>query len=132
MAVDLKHPYNAILRQDLLFWLFRFSLVKSLQVILTVRNSSCGKVMFSQACVKNSVHRGGINPPRLTPPRHTHNPHPTMGRPPSQTHTPLGRHLPWADSPLDGHCSRRYTSYWNAFLLQNSFHFDNNLFFTVK
>ena len=27
--------------------------------IITVRNSSCGKVMFSQACVKNSVH-GGI------------------------------------------------------------------------
>ena len=26
--------------------------------IITVRNSSCGKVMFSQACVKNSVHRG--------------------------------------------------------------------------
>ena len=27
--------------------------------IFTVRDSSCGKVMFSQACVKNSVHRGG-------------------------------------------------------------------------
>ena len=26
--------------------------------IYTVRNSSCGKVMFSQVCVKNSVHRG--------------------------------------------------------------------------
>ena len=28
--------------------------------IITVRNSSCGKVMFSQACVKNSVHSGGV------------------------------------------------------------------------
>ena len=28
------------------------------RVIFTVRNSSCRKVMFSQACVKNSV-RGG-------------------------------------------------------------------------
>ena len=26
--------------------------------VITVRNSSCGKVMFSQACVKNSVHWG--------------------------------------------------------------------------
>ena len=25
--------------------------------VITVRNSSCGKVMFSQACVKNSVHK---------------------------------------------------------------------------
>ena len=27
--------------------------------IITVRNSSCGNVMFSQVCVKNSVHREG-------------------------------------------------------------------------
>ena len=27
--------------------------------VFTVLNSSCGKVMFSQACVKNSVHGGG-------------------------------------------------------------------------
>ena len=27
--------------------------------IITARNSSCGKVMFSQARVKNSVHKGG-------------------------------------------------------------------------
>ena len=27
--------------------------------IFTARNNSCGKVMFSQACVKNSVHGGG-------------------------------------------------------------------------
>ena len=26
---------------------------------ITIRNSSCRKVMFSQACVKNSVHGGG-------------------------------------------------------------------------
>ena len=30
-----------------------------LKPIFTVRNSSCGKVMFSQACVRNSVHGGG-------------------------------------------------------------------------
>ena len=41
--------------------------------IVTARNSSCGKVMFSQACVKNSVHRRGKGvhspPPRQTPTR---------------------------------------------------------------
>ena len=26
-------------------------------LLVTARNSSCGKVMFSQVCVKNSVHR---------------------------------------------------------------------------
>ena len=29
--------------------------------IVTVRNSSWGKVMFSQACVKNSVHKWGAS-----------------------------------------------------------------------
>ena len=28
-------------------------------VVITVHNSSCGKVMFSQASTKDSVHRGG-------------------------------------------------------------------------
>ena len=28
--------------------------------LITVRNNSCGKVMFSQACVKNSVGGGGV------------------------------------------------------------------------
>ena len=28
---------------------------------ITVRSSSCGKVMFSLACVKNSVHGGGVH-----------------------------------------------------------------------
>ena len=79
---------------------------------------SCGKVIFSQACVKNSVNRGwgvsasvhgGIHPPPgQTPPGQTP---PSLGRP------------PWADTPRadtlpDGHCSGRYVSYWNAFLLK--------------
>ena len=29
-------------------------------LVVTARNSSCGKVMFLQACVKNSVHNGGV------------------------------------------------------------------------
>ena len=121
--------------------------------LFTVRNSSCGKVMFSQACVKNSVHGGGggggvhpldrhplgrypsgqtplgqTPPPRQTPSwANTPLPPPPVDppgqTPPGQTH-PLCRH-PQADtsgvdthSPLrDGHCSGRYASYWNAFLL---------------
>ena len=30
--------------------------------LVTFRNSSCGKVMFLHACVKNSVHGGGVYP----------------------------------------------------------------------
>ena len=60
----------------------------------------CGKVMFSQACVKNFL--GG----RCTPPGQT---------------SSLGRHaLPRGDTPLRGsHCNGRYASYWNAFFLKN-------------
>ena len=29
--------------------------------VITVRNSSCGKVIFSQACVNNSVQGGGMH-----------------------------------------------------------------------
>ena len=38
---------------------------------------------------------------------------------PLARHLPLGRQPPWADTPppADGHCSRRYASYWNAFFL---------------
>ena len=63
--------------------------------IFTVRNSSRGKVMFSQesVCTQGG---GGVHPPRQkadTTPR-------------------------WADTPppADGHCSGWYASYWNAFL----------------
>ena len=95
---------------------------------ITVRNSSCGKVMFSQACVKNSVHRRGVS-----------------ARHPPQADTPLARHppwwadtprqadtlLPWADTslgqtpppPADTYCSGRYASYWNA-KAKASFFFD--------
>ena len=65
--------------------------------IITARNSSCGKVMFSQARVKNSVH-GGCTPP--------------------------GRHPP----PRDGHCSGRYTSYWNAFLVCSYYNQNDHCF----
>ena len=67
--------------------------------LITVPKRSCGKVMFSQVCVQNSVHGGrGVHP---------------LGRQPSGRHPLLGRHpLPRTDS----YCSGRYASYWNAFL----------------
>ena len=60
--------------------------------LFTVRNSGCGEVMFSQACVKNSVHGGGHLPPGLgerCPPLG-----PEGSTHPSQADTPLGRHSP--------------------------------------
>ena len=71
-------------------------------IVFTVRKQNYGKVMFSQTCVKNSVHRGGVDPPthpldthsRKTPPGHTHPRHPS----------------PHPHS-LDGHCSGWYASY---------------------
>ena len=56
--------------------------------IITVRNSSCRKVMFSQACVKNSF-QGGVCPIACWD-----NPqgrHPSLGWPPPPTRWPLQR-----------------------------------------
>ena len=73
--------------------------------------------MFVQVSVILSTGRGRLADTALG--RHT---------PRADTSHPPGRHLPppWADTshppgqtpqpPSDGHCSRRYASYWNAFL----------------
>ena len=74
------------------------------QPIITVRKRSCGKVMFSQACVKNSVHReGGSVPPTGQTDRHPllgRHPLGRQGDNPLSRHPPAGRHHPWADTPL--------------------------------
>ena len=63
--------------------------------IFTVRQRSCGKVMFSQARVKNSVHSRGCLPD-------TPNPSPDrLGRHPPRVDNPL------ADPPLGRHPPRR-------------------------
>ena len=98
---------------------------------------SCGKIMFSQACVKNSVHKGQTPPPLPSACWDTHTPAQCMlgytpppaqcmlGSTPPPPDTLLGRH-PRVDTPLGrqpppsgDHCSRRYASYWNAFLLDS-------------
>ena len=63
--------------------------------------------MFSQACVKNSVHGEGGEPPQTDTP--------TLRQTPPGRHAP-GRHLSPGLPPRNGHCSGRYASYWNAFL----------------
>ena len=70
--------------------------------------------MFSQACVKNSVH-GGVYTPST--PRQT--PSPLQADTPGQILSPLGRHpLGRPPPPSDAHCSGRYASYWNAFMFK--------------
>ena len=95
-----------------------------LGLLVTACNSSCGKVMFSQACVKNSVHggrgclplvRGDAHPlGRHSPGRHP------LGRHPPGRHPHLGRHPP-GQTPSEHYgiwsTSGRYASYWNVFLL---------------
>ena len=122
-------------------WTFHSTNINTFHVfVITVRNSSCRKVMFSQACVKNSVHGGGRG---VHPWTHTHTPildthtHGHKLPPPPDTHThthpwtlPSGHthpldtpygHTHTLDtcplSPQDGHCIGRYASYWNALFL---------------
>ena len=102
---------------------------------------SWAKVIFSQACVKNSVHGGeGVclsacwdtPPPKQTPqppwtrPPHGPGRHPPGPDPPDQTppgpDTPQTRQTP----PQEADCSIRstsgwYASYWNAFLFTSNF-----------
>ena len=84
-----------------------------LRRFVTVRKRSCGKVMFSQVCVKNSVHGGGgVHP---------------LGRHPPDRHTPPASRHPtgWQTdtSPLHVYCKGRvhptgmHTCSW-LFLLQ--------------
>ena len=106
--------------------------------IFTVRNSSCGKVIYFHSCL--SVHGGEVYTSLLarhTPPGQAHTPlsrqTPWPGKHlPGQADIPLGRHPPQADTPpparqtppgqadtprADCHCSGRYAaSCWNAFL----------------
>ena len=71
---------------------------------------SCGKVIFSQTCVKNSVHRVGVHRGVSV---HAGIP------PPPPPNNQADTHPYWADPPppADGYCNGRYASYWNAFLL---------------
>ena len=64
-----------------------------------------GKVIFSVACAKNSVHRGGPGPGGMPGPWGVPGLGGCLG--------PGG----CVETPQDGYCGGRYASYWNAFLL---------------
>ena len=72
------------------------------KLIFTVRKRSCGKVMFSQACVKNSVHGRRCTHPQADPPLDKH---PQANTPSGRTPPPSRRLLQWM-----------VASYRNAFL----------------
>ena len=89
--------------------------MQSTRHLLPPANEVCRKVIFSVACVKNSVHGGGGGSTWAgTPPRQVHLPPgrystPRAGTPPPrQVHPPPGRYTPWAGTPPLG----RYTSPW--------------------
>ena len=78
--------------------------------------------VFTPVC--DSVHRDEVYiPPDTLPGRHPLGRHPPR-QAPSQADIPPQTDTPQADTPLgrpppaDSRCSRRYASYWNAFLFQ--------------
>ena len=73
---------------------------------------SCGRVMFSQASVILITGVCVADTPRADTPLGRHPPFPMH----AGIHTPLPSAC-W-DTPPGGHCTRRYASYWNAFLLK--------------
>ena len=67
----------------------------------------CGKVMFSQACVKNSVHKGGVYPTHA--PQGTH----ALGHAcPPVACTPPGKHAPWHAHTPPRHSPPRHAPPW--------------------
>ena len=69
-----------------------------LWTIFTVRKRSCGKVMFSQMCAKNFVHRGRVE---VYTPRGRHPP----GRHPSAARVFLnsGKSVPMSELQIGDH-----------------------------
>ena len=141
----LKRPNNIMDR----YGCIKSIIILQLLYIFTARERSCGKVMFSQACVKNSVHKGGCltntpwedTPRANTPPGQTPHPwadtpylgrHPIPGQiPPGQSSLagrhPLDRHIPGQTHTLGRQLPSStgwYVSYWNSFLLEQNIIFD--------
>ena len=97
-------------------------------ILLPPANEVWGKVIFSEACVKNSVHRGrgsasvhaGIPPgTRHTPPGTRHTPSDEVSPPEPGTPPPPPRA---EHTGRYGSKSGRYASYWNAILYYNCLH----------
>ena len=107
--------------------------VTNLMAFLPPANEVWGKVIFSEACVKNSVHRGeGVVSQHALQAvsQHAlqvvsqHVLHGGVSRPTPKgvsRPTPRGLCIPACTEaeppPVDGYCRGRYASYWDAFLL---------------
>ena len=97
--------------------------------LLPPANEVWGKVIFSEACVKNSV-RGGF-PAYLAGHMTNQQGGLLLGVPALGGSAPRGCLLRggacsggawWSPpSPRNGYCCGRYASYWNAFLFENVF-----------
>ena len=98
-------------------------------LLLPPANEVWGKVIFSEACVKNSVHSGGSGPGggrclvrRESGPGGCLVPGGVWSwGVPAQANACLGGSASggggaWWRPPRDGYCCGRYASYWNAFL----------------
>ena len=87
--------------------------------LLPPANEVWGKVIFSEACVKNSVHRGGVST-SVHAPRSRHPP----GADIPLEQTPLWSRHPREQAPPHRACWEirskrgRYASYWNVVLLR--------------
>ena len=77
-------------------------------LIVIVCNISCGKVMFSQVCVKNSVHREGMHGRGGLCV--------VKGGMCGKGGACMAKGEGIVRGRRDGLCSGRYASYWNAFL----------------
>ena len=79
-----KDPLNSLKSSHFLgAFTLSVSHLPAVIAFITARNSSCGKVMFSQVCVKNSVHSGCVYPMHFPPartPLGTYNLQPCMPR----------------------------------------------------
>ena len=103
-----------------------FAVWHIIESVVTARKRSWGKVIFLHVSVILStgwVWQADTPPSRQTPPMSgRHPPADTPWQkdtPPGQTPAPRQADSPiWAVTPppRDGHCSRRYASYWNAYL----------------
>ena len=89
--------------------------------LLPPANEVWGKVIFSQACVKNSVHGGGGGLGFCSREEGGACLGEGVPAPGGEGSAPGGGGCLVETPPRDGYCCGRYASYWNAFLYCSDF-----------